>query len=289
MKGLKDIELIANKAKIPTSSNLYSHQVNNSSILYAISTTIWIVAIIALIFLIKKNIFITIICFNVILILIGIRNFPEHLQKVCFQANTKNNNQLYKKNITLKKELFQNLVINSQMLVALISNQQSNIENDSFNEFLSFNKDVNSFLNRIEELFPGKVYYPIKFDIENLLSNPIVIIEYNSLIAIFIDIPYTIEHRNDDYLRVKHLSNSQDEYLLNNLGLISISFSEEQIVKNMLGCSEYICRLIVRITGDINLLDTINSQVPNLVKIQQWDISDAVHLENHKYREEYLV
>jgi hypothetical protein len=286
VKVLKDIERGANKARIPTSSTLYNHQ---RKILYVIYIAACILAIIAFIFFIKKNLIITIICFNIILVLVGVINFVEHKNQVSNKVNANNNNQLYKKNITLKRELLKNLVSNSTLLLALISPEKSSIKNDSFNQFLFLNGGIDSFLNKIEELFPGKIYYSVKFNTFDLSSNPIVIIEYNPLfIAIFIDIPYTIEHRNDDYLRVRDSSNSQDEYILNNLGLISITFSEEQILKSMLSCSEYICRLIVRFTSDINLLDKVNNQVPNLIQIQQWDISDTVHLENQKYREEYL-
>lgn len=290
VQGLNDIELIASKAKIPTLSSLYNPQSNNSLALYSIYIGICIVAIVAFLTLVNKNILFTIICFNIILILVGIINFGSHFNQIFYKVNIKNNNHLYKKNITLKNKLFENLAVNREILVTLLLRQQSHIENDSFNDFLLLNSDVNSFINRINVLFLDKVYKGVKFDIDSFLSNPIVIIDYTPIfIAIFIDIPYRIEDRNDDYLRVKDLSNIEDEYILNRLGLISIAFSEEQIVKNMLGCIDYICRLIVRITGNINLLDTVSRQVTNLVYIQQWGVNDVIKLQKQKYREEYLA
>jgi hypothetical protein len=290
IQGLKDIELIASKAKIPTLPSFYNPQSNNLLALYSIYIAICTVAIVAFLTLINKNILITIICFNVILLLVGIINFGSHFNQLVYESSIKNNNHLYKKNITLKNKLFENLAVNREILFTLLLRQQPHIENDSFNEFLLLNNDVNSFINRIDILFLDKVYKGVKFDIDSFLSSPIVIIDYTPIfIAIFIDIPYRIEDRNDDYLRVKNLSNIEDEYILNRLGLISIAFSEEQIVKNMLGCCSYICRLIVRITGDINLLDTVSRQVTNLVYIQQWGAHDVIKLQKQKYREEYLV
>ena len=291
IKIFKGIGLIASKVKMPSAlTNLHKNS-NKFWVLLTIHIISYMVLIVSFIFVVKGNIVIAVICFNLILILIGIINFVEPLKQLLLQSTIRNNHQLYKKSILARKELMKNLAINTKFFETLMLNKQSALKTNSFQEFLCFNKSINFFVDEIEALFLGKVYTGLQFDIPGLLNNPIAIIEYTPLfIAIFIDIPYTIEHRNDSYMRVNHLSSNQDEYILNRLGLIVISFSEEQIVKNTLACYKYICRLIVRITGDINLLDDkINNQVPSLVKTQQWDIDNIARLKNQKYREEYLA
>lgn len=172
------------------------------------------------------------------------------------------------------------------------------IETESFPLAEKKEIEYQDFYEKLKTFFPEELEYNrfIKSGDNDMEIIPNFILNFtksNLNIAIFVDVPYSLETREiKNYFDINDGGKlicwfDKENSQLNSANWIAVRFAEIQAVKNPESCCKTIAALVEKITGSdyyYNLLE----KVPELETLNLWSKEQCLYYAANNYRESYL-
>ncbi|KOH44982.1 hypothetical protein [Sunxiuqinia dokdonensis] len=152
------------------------------------------------------------------------------------------------------------------------------------------------FLQFLQKYFPDEIFCDRGVILEDSFVSPYIPdfiffdTDRNYLIDIEIDEPYSFESREPIHFRTKDnfTSDTRRDVFFLSCNWIVVRFSEEQIIKNPVGCCFYLA-IIISVYFEEDKYKQRFKEIPDILKTKVWDYSEAKIKSKGLYREKLLL